>query len=329
MPRPSRFGVLFPACVAFMIGGCAANPAPKTQSQPADQPAAPQQSAETAVLAYVNSEAVTLRAVRRPLLEAAGGQTLAEVVLDRMLHARLEAAGLSLTPERIEAERDLLTQTLQPRNDDEATLIVQELRRRRGLGDQRFLELLRRNAAMRMLVQNQVQTSPDALQRAYRLTYGEKYHARVITVPTLADANRLRALLAAGEADFAHLAVTRSTDPSAVQGGLLPPISPADPAFPAIVRDTLVKLDEQGRTLSDAIALDSGYALLKLERKVTPDAVEFTDVKDELAEQVRRSAERVLMQQLARELLAEADVVVLDPALQQSWERQTDAMLGP
>jgi parvulin-like peptidyl-prolyl isomerase len=182
---------------------------------------------------------------------------------------------------------------------------------------------------MRMLVQNQVQVTPDALQQAYRLTYGEKYHARVITVPTLADANRLRGLLAAGEADFAHLAVTRSTDPSAVQGGLLPPISPADPAFPAVIREALVRLDEQGRTLSDVIAVDNGYALLKLERKTTPEAVEFADVKDELAEQVRRSAERVLMQQLARELLAEADVVVLDPALQQSWERQSDAMLRP
>lgn len=288
-----------------------------------------QQATVAAVpLAYVNGQTVTLGMIQPALLELAGGQVLGEAVVDAMLAQRLSQAGLTLTPQAIETEKALLVETLEPQNEDEATLLLREIRRRRGLGDTRFLNLLRRNAMMRLLVQHQVNVTDDELRQAYRLHYGETYHARVLTVSTLAEASRLRALLTEGKADFADLAVKRSTDPSAIQGGLLPPISPVDPAFPQVIRDTLVRLDQAGQKLSDVVALDNGYALIHLERKTVPDHVEFADVKERLAEQVRRSAERVLMQQLARELLAEATVVVLDPALDASWQAQKKAMLG-
>ena len=113
-----------------------------------------------------------------------------------------------------------------------------------------------------------------------------------------------------------------------MQGGLLPPISPADPAVPKVIRDTLVDLDKKGQKLSDVVALDTGYALLLLERKESPPAVEFDTVQEQLAQQVRESTQRVLMRQLARDLVAEAKVVVLDPALKASWEQQRGALLG-
>src|SRR5690606_1933773 len=118
--------------------------------------------------------------------------------------------------------------------------LLREVRRRRGLGEQRFLALLRRNAGMRAMVQGQVNVSEPSLQRAYKLAYGEQYVARIIVVPTLQDASRLRESLGDPNVSFADLAVKRSTDPSAVQGGLLPPISPVDDAFPKAVRDALV-----------------------------------------------------------------------------------------
>lgn len=330
MPRVTRFKPLA-LLVPVILTGCAAQPStpPQGANQPAADaaPAEPQTVRDIAV-AYVNGEAVTLGAMQQPMIELAGGQTLGEIVLDQMLTNRLAAQNLEITADLIEAERQVFEQTLQADNEDESTMLLREVRRRRGLGDARYVALLRRNAGLRLLVQKQVQVTPEALQRAYRLTYGEKYQARLITVPTFQDASRLRELLASGEAEFPDLAVKRSTDPSAIQGGLLPPISPDDANVPQVIRDALRRLDERGEKLSDAIALDSGYALLQLERKVVPEHVEFADVETQLAEQVRRGAERVLMQQLARELLAEANVVVLDPALGAGWDAQKKAMLG-
>ncbi len=279
-------------------------------------------------MAFINGETITAADLHAPLIEAAGGQALAELVIDRVLRDRLAEAGLTLTPEQLDAERQLLISTFDAADDDEAARVLRELRRRRGLGEQRFTSLLRRNAAMRALVRQQVNVDEQALRRAYELAYGEQYVARIIVVPTLQEAARLREMLRDPEASFADLAVKRSSDPSAVQGGLLPPISPADDEVAKVIRDTLVRLDERGERVSDPVSVPSGYALVSLERKEAAESVEFADVRDRLAETVRRSAERVLMQQLARELLAAANVVVLDPALANGWTQQKDAMLG-
>ena len=285
-------------------------------------------SASSQPVAYINGQVVTAADLRTSLMELAGGQVLSERILDRMIRDRLAQRELTLTPEQIAAERQRLVDVMSPDNDDEATLLMRELRRRRGLGDSRFDTLLRRNAGLRLLVQPRVEVTPGAVRRAYELTYGPTYTARILVVPSLQQANRLRRQIIEDPTTFPELAIDHSTDASAVQGGLLPPISPVDPGFPTIVRDTLRKLDAGGQTLSEVIALDDGYALLRLERKTQPESVEYADVEAELTRQVRQRAERLLMQQLARELLAEADVTVLDPALDQSWQSQKDALLG-
>lgn len=316
-------------------GATAGTPAPDVGAAAATPPrGAGGDTAYTSTqpVAFVNGETITLADLRAPLIEVAGGQVLAEVVIDRMLDRRLTDAKIALTPEHLEAERAMLVEVLTPEaaegGADEAARLLAEVRRRRGLGDRRFTALLRRNAAMRALVRDQVNVTPEALQRAYRLAYGEQYVARIIVVPTLQDAARLRDTLAGGGTSFADLAVKRSTDPSAVQGGLLPPISPVDEEVPKPIRDALVSMDGEGTKLSDAIALPNGYAILNLERKEAARAVELSDVQDDLTDVVRRSAERVLMQQLARELLAAANVTVLDPALSEGWRQQRGVMLG-
>ena len=45
------------------------------------------------------------------------------------------------------------------------------------------------------------------------------------------------------------------------------------------------------------------------------------EVRTELAETVRRTRERVLMEQLARRIIAGAQVTIFDDALNDSWKR--------
>ena len=81
--------------------------------------------------------------------------------------------------------------------------------------------------------------------------------------------------------------------------------------------------------VSEPLAIDGGFALVKLEENLAGDGAPYEEVKEGLAERVRRRAERTLMQQQARELIGGADVMLLDPALNAAWERQRDALLGP
>mgnify|MGYP002624829018 FL=1 len=114
------------------------------QPTQAEQPGAP--------LAYLNGEAVRAADMNATLLEAAGGQALSELLIDRAVARRLADRRLKVTDADLDAERDRLAATLHP-DRDQAQRYINELRERRGLGPQRFERLLRRNAGLLRLVQ--------------------------------------------------------------------------------------------------------------------------------------------------------------------------------
>ena len=277
------------------------------------------------VLAYVAGRPITTQALLPGMLEAVGGVSLNEAVLEVMLDRRLESAGVEVTPPMLDAERQLLQQTLADDEDDAARLLA-ELRRRRGLGEVRFKALLRRNAGLRALVADRVTVTETATQREYELQHGPAARVRLLLSDTLREAQRLREQAAAAEtaAGFGELAALHSIDESAAQGGLLPWIRRQDSSFPEALRRATAEL-EPGE-LSPIITLDGGFALLRLEERRPGDGTEFAAVRDDLEQAVRRRAERLLMQQLARELTSAAEVVVLDPALKDQWERQREGL---
>lgn len=276
-------------------------------------------------LALYSGGTITLADLRTPLFEAAGGQILAETLLDRLVQRTLAERGLTRAVDdaALERERAILLRTLSPNATDgdldQGARIFDELRQRRGLGSQRFADLLRRNAGLRLLVADQVTVTDIALEQAYQLQYGQRYQARLITTPAFNEAVAVVRAARAGES-FVDLAIEHSTDVSRQQGGRLEPISVADASYPLAIRTALSQM--QPGQVSEPIALEQGFAVLLLERTIAPDAVQLESVRDELTRRVRLQAEAVLMQQLARDLLANAQVLVLDPTLQKSWTQQ-------
>lgn len=320
MHRSKLFAL--PLVLAACVAGACQSPT-ATPKQPAQtSPAAP---AADKPLAYVAGEVVRTSDVVTALIEARGGEILAEIALDQLISAQLEQRNLTLTEQDLAKERQLVTDTLAPGDADQSARLLRELREQRGLGDTRFVSLIRRNAGLRKLIEDRVQITDAALQQERTFVYGPKYRVRLIVVDTPQQAADLRTRALAGES-FSDLAVAHSTDPSAAQGGLLPLISLADPSFPQSVRQAIRKLGDQPKAISDAVAVDGGFALLQLERKFDAQQVEWDDIKDELTQRVRLRMQRTLMQQLARSLISDAKIVVLDPALAQSWRQQRQAM---
>ncbi len=298
-------------------GNASASQPPKTQQ------IAPANSAQRPV-AYINGQALTQADLINPLIEAAGGTVLSEIVLDRMIHEKLAAAGLTLTPELIEQEKTLILATLSD-DPNEAARLLQTMRSARGMGEQRFQAMLFRNAGLRLLVKDEVELVPTLLRQAYQLQHGERYRVRIIVAGTLAQANALLVRAKAGES-FSDLAAMNSIDPSAAQGGLLSPISPHDPTYPSALRQALGKLETGG--ISDLIATDDHFIIMKLEEKLPADTISYEAALPDLARALRRELEGQRIQQAARALLAEAKVVVLDPALNNSWQAQQQRTQG-
>ncbi|MCC7193052.1 MAG: peptidyl-prolyl cis-trans isomerase [Phycisphaeraceae bacterium] len=321
--------------LAFLLAGCqntGSGPGDSAVSDGgfSDTPAGTQPAVEGSAApvkitgkpaAYVNGQDVTWNEMQQALAEAAGGQVLIEEIVDRGINSRLHDRHLTVDDAMIETERRYLTGDLSD-NADDAQRLINELRERRGLGESRWSHLLRRNAGLRLLVQTEGtgQVTEAALKDAFEFRYGPRYQARLIVTTTMPQAAEAIRRAKAGES-FSDLAVELSTDSSRAQGGLLSPISPADPTYPAGVRSTIAQL-AVGQ-ISDPIALDRGFGVLKMERKIEGSNVKFDDVRGELTARVQRDIERIAMQQLARTIIAESQVVVLDPALQRSFAQQT------
>ena len=116
-----------------------------------------------------------------------------------------------------------------------------------------------------------------------------------------------------------------STDASASRGGLLAPMSRLDPSYPAAIRQAVWALDGAGE-LSDPIMLTNGYAIVQLVREIEAAREADADAppganRAELERLVRLSQERILMDQLARRLMAGVSVTIFDDSLQDSWQR--------
>jgi hypothetical protein len=320
------------AIAALAAAGCQSSPsslpAQPNQSTPTlqDSPAPPTSRQGDApaggsdVVAYIRGETVSWSQLRPLLAERAGGGVLTDVVLERQVDERLARRGLSVTSDMIEREKTLMRQSFGD-DPDEGQRMIERLRRRQGLGEARYHQMLRRNAGMRLLVQDEVSVGDDQLRQAFDARYGPKYDIRLIVVPSAALASQM-VREAGQDRSFVDIVMEHSTDASRAQGGLLTDISPADPTWPDALRRTLSGM-APGQ-ISPPIALDAGFAVVKVESKRQRQSVQFDDVRDELDRRVRRDVERILMQRLARSLLDEADVIVLDAALKRSWDEQRE-----
>lgn len=319
--------------IGLLLVGCESGPSTGAGGPPSDpgtpsetnspQNATSQNSGGGSVAALLGRRSIRWSQLRPLMAEAVGGQVLGEWVLDRRIEAALQREQMKVTAEDRQREKSRLLKQL-AEDRDRATRLLRQLRERRGLGDRRFRMLLARNAGLRKLVADEVDVSEAAVERAYEQRYGPKTQVRMILVPTLRQAEKVKRKLKEG-ASFIDLAVRMSKDESRQRGGLLPPISPADASFPQALRQTASKL-EKGQ-VSQPVALDQSFAILKCERKIQPKGPPLKKVRGRLRRQMRLRMERAAMMRKARVLIEEADVTVLDAALQKAWKQQRTQFL--
>ncbi len=300
-----------------LLLGCETQPQTAAPPPPANPPRA-SATRQAGPVAYIDGQPITEADLRARLIEAAGGQVLSELVLDKQIRDRLTVAGRQVDDILIEQEKAHMLATLSS-DPNEAVRLLNEMRSERGLGEQRFQSMLFRNAGLRALVKDQVEVPDSLLIQAYQLQHGERFRVRIIVADTLTQASDLH-VRAAGGQSFADLASLNSTDASAAQGGLLSPISPIDATYPKAMRQALARMPVGG--ISDLIADDDHFIIMKLEEKLPADTITFEEAKPRLARTVRLELEGQAMQQAARAMLADAKVVVLDPTLNKSWLEQ-------
>lgn len=293
-------------------------------------------------VALVDGEPVYWSTLRPMLAESGGGALLQEIALDRRLAAALAAEGLEVTPDLIERERTEMQRALSgaaTRRDaagpgaessnsagDDGVApdprLLDEVARARGLGPQRMAALVARSAGLRLLVRSRVVVDEAMLRRAHDLAWGPRSVVRVIVGPA-GELSNLRAELAAVAGDeartraFAAAARRISSDPSRVRGGAIEPFHAEDPAYPLALRRAVAQL--RPGEISPLVALERGLALVLLEGVEPATGPSYDEARVQLEPAVRARQERLLMDELAAQMLGEARVSVLDASLDWSW----------
>lgn len=284
-----------------------------------------QGTAERASLpaAVIGGETYTISQISPYLAEAAGALVLEELMVTRAAEAELARSGRALTQFDLDNERTELARALDVnRTGADPEQLVDSVRRARGLGPERFSLLVRRTAALRKLVSPDVTVSDAEIALAHQVRYGPRQRVRMLMSATEREAagflGELQTLDAATRrARFIELAMERSIDASGAAGGLLEPISAADPAYPLAVRTTISSL--QPGQLSPVIALSPNYAIVLVEETIPDQGVQVDTVRETLRDDLRRRQERLLMDRKAQAIIEGSGITVVDPALQWSW----------
>jgi len=176
-------------------------------------------------------------------------------------------------------------------------LVQQELLSQNQEGDLSAIAQLRLDNEERAITASEVivevtdeAVTEEALQAAYEGAYGgatdeTEYHAAHILVETEEEAQALVEEIAGG-ANFAALAQEHSTGPSGPSGGDLGWFDPGMmvPEF----SDAVVALDAGG--VSDPVQTQFGWHVIKLNETRMKEQPGLAEVRDELAETLRRQA---------------------------------------
>lgn len=304
--------------LALILTGCSSN---RSIEVPTAPPTRPEAMASTTPpqerpLAAIDREPITLLKMRERLMEAAGGEVLREMRLEEAIQQKLESQDIEIGDDAIQAEEDNLLLELDD-DPDVAAQLLEAVRASQGLGDVRYRSLLWRNAALRALVQEQVEVDVETMQLLWKITHGPKLRTRIIVVNSFSRAAMIVQELQDGE-DFTRLAVDWSIDSSRDRGGLLEPFSMADLSYPLALRKAFDDL-EPGQC-TNAVLLGDRYLVGRLEERIPADGISYESIEDRLRTQARITRERMLMQEEAYRLRNQPKMRIFDGTLETSFQ---------
>lgn len=294
----------------LLIGGCGSTP---SRSDPPPNRTTPRASPEpgSSIPLLVSGEPVPWSVLTPMLAEAAGGTVVEELALESALRSALRARGLLIGDEDIQRERARWLELLESEGVPPAA--ETQIRKRRGLGPERFRRLLWRNAALRALVEpGDVMVTAEELALARQIRSGERFSASGLLFPDANGAARaLERIRADARGVTAAFWTTVSTRPTQPWHGV---ISPFDPAYPDALRRA-IRTTPPGQ-MSGVIGGDDGFTIV-LVHAVVPPAPDAPGDDDALRRELETRKSRLAMERLAARLLASTRTHAMDRHL--SW----------
>ena len=260
---------------------------------------------QSPIVAIAGTHVIRQENLWSALIELSGEEVLQEYLLTLGLEIALQQRGLTILSDDLKEEEQLLSTFDSGVNAN----AMDEMLKNQGYGEVRKSELLWRNAALRKLVEDQVDINDDSVHRMFSIMHGPTFPTSIIVVSTLEEANNVISDITLGTT-FADAAIRHSIDPSASNGGHVNPVSIADPIWPAPIREVISKIEIN--TLSTPIFIGDRWVILTVTGPPIISDVSFEDVKLRMKQLAKVSKERFLMENLAQSIIQNTDVKIID-----------------
>ena len=278
-------------------------------------------------VARVGDATITQGELAEPLIDAHGLDMLLALAQLKAAEQEARKAGVEVTDRDVADERqvtiDYFATQIQNAGDDDPADLLRQFLRQQQISQAEFDLAMKTNAHLRKLVAADVrdQITPEILERAFNLQYGEKVQVRHIAVPNLEMVQQVQDRLAGGE-DFAAVARDMSVfTQTAAVGGEVPPFSRQQQGLPTAFKDVAFALETPGQ-VSDPVQADGSYHLIQFVRRIAPQAVKFEDVKAGLRDELAEGFARAEMDRKRAEVQARVaeQIEIDDPELRAQFE---------
>ncbi|NLF31120.1 MAG: hypothetical protein GX591_09570 [Planctomycetes bacterium] len=304
------------------LASCALPPA---VSQAAPPPPAPAVEEAPAAAVTVNGVTIPMKDVHEWLIRAHGATAVEQLVSTEVVRQAAAAEGIAIDASDLDVEATLTIARMSPGADPSTYERILE----QVLSDKQYPRIqwdtmIRRNAMLRKLAERRLTITDEMLTAAFNNRYGLKVRVRLIQCASVVDAQKILALLAGGES-FESLAREYSmlTD-LAADGGLMPAFSRDDETIPVAIRRAAFDLADG--QVSEIIQAGRWFHLLQRVEAVPPETtVRFEDVKDQLRREIATAAVWQMQERILNDLMASADIVLIDPLLRQHVEQARKA----
>jgi parvulin-like peptidyl-prolyl isomerase len=276
-----------------------------------------------AILATVNNRTLSYTTWINLMKRSHGLSAFQQMLAVELSRQAAEAKGIVLTEPQLEAAyREEVAEVAGAETKDraEAERILRAVLARRGVGLDEFRLSTYRNAYLRRLAEPMIEPgiTEDALKVEFDRLYGPKVQVRHIQISDSGAVSKVLEALDSGE-DFAELARRFSQNLDSVSdGGLLAPFSRLDASVPAEMREVAFGLEPD--KVSGPIRVDGWTQILKMEKRLPAEAVEYDKVAGDIRRSLKDRLVRQKMQELLRNMLQSASIQVYDEELGRQFQ---------
>jgi foldase protein PrsA len=323
------FVAVLPAALGCRTPPPALEPPPGPVVMPAPSPSPTPTGTVTSaaggpVMAVVNGKPVYMADLHAILVRGQGLEMGWQLLVNEVVHQEAERRGIAADETQVRAEEKRLAAELfptVPEAEQKERLLAQMLAEK-GWSRVRWELICQRNALLRQMVEPNVIVTDEMLRTEYAEQFGRKVQVRHIQVEGLDEAEKVLKQLRA-KADFATLATKVSKNPSAREGGLLPPMSPTTAEVPESIRKVAFSLKQVG-DISEPVKEGYTFHILRLEKIFAPTSQPSDAARTQLREALRERLIRNGQQQVLVQLMNAAKYEFTDPVL-----REMNAKVAP